>query len=216
MNNDAIIFDIDGTLWNASPASAKGWNIGLAKLGIDTKVTPEEIESVAGNPNETCVEILLPGLQKQYPELMDTLNDCESEVLTSDGGTFYDGAIDGVKKLAGSHKIFLVSNCQDWYMKLFLEFSGLQPVLAGFDCHGMSDAPKHEMLTKIKRDYSLHNPVYIGDTQGDETAASLAGMDFIHVSHGFGSSAKETINVDSFAELLDYFEGQKNVARSLT
>ena len=67
MNNDTIIFDVDGTLWNACPASAKGWNIGLAKLGINKKVTSEQIESVAGNPYEKCVEILLPGLQKQYP-----------------------------------------------------------------------------------------------------------------------------------------------------
>lgn len=106
MINDAIIFDVDGTLWNACPASAKGWNIGLAKLGIDKKITSEQIESVAGNPYEKCVEILLPELQTQYPNLLDTLNDCEIEVVKSDGGTFYDGVIDGVKTLASSHKIF--------------------------------------------------------------------------------------------------------------
>ncbi len=36
--HDALIFDIDGTLWNASPASAKGWTRGLAKLGIDRTI----------------------------------------------------------------------------------------------------------------------------------------------------------------------------------
>lgn len=211
MNNDTIIFDVDGTLWNACPVSAKGWNIGLAKLGIDKKVTSKQIESVAGNPYDKCVEILLPGLQKQYPNLLDTLNDCEIEVVKSDGGTFYDGVIDGIKTLASSHKIFLVSNCQDWYIKLFLEFSGLEPLLAGFDCHGMSGLPKHEMLTRIKSNHSLNNPVYIGDTEGDEAAANLAGMDFIHVSYGFGSSANKALNFDSFAALLDYFEGQKHI-----
>ncbi len=209
MNNDTIIFDIDGTLWNASPASAKGWNISLAKLGIDKNVTSKQIESVAGNPYEKCVEILLPGLQEQYPDLLETLNQCEMEVVKSEGGIFYAGVIDGIKKLAGTHKIFLVSNCQDWYMKIFLEFSGLEPILTGFDCHGMSGQPKHKMLTKIKSNYSLNNPVYVGDTEGDETAANLAGIDFIHVSYGFGSPAKEAINFDSFAELLDYFKGQK-------
>lgn len=211
MNNDTIIFDIDGTLWNASPASAKGWNIGLTKLGIDKKVTAKQQESVAGNPYEKCVEILLPGLQKQYPNLLETLNDCEIEVVKAEGGTFYDGVIDGMKTLASSHKIFLVSNCQDWYMKLFLEFSGLEPLLAGFDCHGMSGLPKHKMLTRIKSDYSLNNPVYVGDTEGDESAANLAGIDFIHVSYGFGSPPNEALNFDSFAALLDYFEGQKYI-----
>jgi len=209
MNNETIIFDIDGTLWNASPASAKGWNIGLAKLGIDKSVTPKQIESVAGNPYEKCVEILLPGLQEQYPNLLETFNQFEMEVVKSEGGVFYEGVIDGIKKLANTHKIFLVSNCQDWYMKLFLEFSGLEHILTGFDCHGMSRQPKHEMLTKIKNNYSLNNPVYVGDTKGDEAAANIAGMDFIHVLYGFGSPAKEVINFGSFAELLDYFEGQK-------
>ncbi len=49
---DALIFDIDGTLWNASAASAKGWNQGFAQLGIDRTVSAEEIERVAGQPFE--------------------------------------------------------------------------------------------------------------------------------------------------------------------
>lgn len=63
MNHDAIVFDIDGTLWNACSASAKGWNAGLAKLGIDKQVSPEHIERVAGYPFETCVDLILPGIR---------------------------------------------------------------------------------------------------------------------------------------------------------
>jgi phosphoglycolate phosphatase len=208
MNNDAIIFDIDGTLWDACPASTKGWNIGLVKLGIDKKFTSEQIESVAGNPYEKCVDILLPGFKGQYPKLLDTLNDCEIEVIKSDGGKFYNGVIEGLKTLASSYKIFLVSNCQEWYMKLFLKFSDIEPLLAGYDCHGMSGSPKNEMLAKIKSNYSLNNPVYVGDTKGDETAANLAGMEFINVSYGFGSPSKGSVSFDSFAALLDYFGGK--------
>ncbi|MBU1107324.1 MAG: HAD family hydrolase [Candidatus Riflebacteria bacterium] len=205
MNTDAIIFDIDGTLWNACSASAKGWNAGLASLGIDIQITTEQIESVAGNPYEKCVEILLPGLLAQYPTLLDTFNNYEFEaVVRSAGGTFYDGVIEGVNSLAGSHKIFLVSNCQDWYMKLFLQSSGLDSVLTGFDCHGMSGKPKSEMLSRIKNDYCLKAPIYVGDTAGDETAASLAGIDFIHVSYGFGSPSSNAVSLRSFAALLDY------------
>ena len=32
---DAVIFDIDGTLWDASKTSADGWNTGLKMLGIE-------------------------------------------------------------------------------------------------------------------------------------------------------------------------------------
>jgi phosphoglycolate phosphatase len=208
MRNDALIFDIDGTLWNACAASAKGWNLGLSKLGMDENITAEQIERVAGHPFEKCIELILPGLQDKLTDLLDILNDSEIEAVKSEGGVFYDGVIDGIKMLANSYNIFLVSNCQDWYMNVFLEFSGLETVIVDLDCHGMSGMPKHEMLSKMKRNYSLKNPVYIGDTDGDESAASLANMDFIHMSYGFGSTVKETVRFNTFTALVDYFERQ--------
>lgn len=205
--NDALIFDVDGTLWNACSASAKGWNIGLAKLGIDRHITAADVEGVAGQPYEACIDILFPGFQERYPTLLDTLSACEIDVIKSEGGRFYEGVIDGIQTLAHSYKIFLVSNCQEWYMELFLRFSGLEPVLTGLDCHGLSQLPKSEMLARLTAQHSLHCPVYIGDTQGDETAAHLAKMDFIHAAYGFGSPAHEARHFDSFAELVESFGG---------
>jgi phosphoglycolate phosphatase len=177
---DALIFDIDGTLWDASPACAKGWNRGLEKLGIDQRVSPAQIERVSGLPYEQCIDTLLPGLRTKFPDLFDKLNQFETEAVKSDGGEFFTGALEGIRHLAERYKIFLVSNCQEWYMGLFLNFSDLRPVLTGFDCHGLSGLPKNEMLSRIRDKHSLHNPVYIGDTDGDETAAKLADMAFIH------------------------------------
>ena len=201
-HNDALIFDIDGTLWNASPASAKGWNLGLVKLGIDRKVSSAQIEMVAGNPFEQCVDILLPGLRARYPELLDTLNDCESEVVKAEGGAFFDGVLEGITQLASAYKIFLVSNCQEWYLNLFLDFSGLRSVLAGFDCHGRAGLSKHDMLSRIKSNHALNNLVYIGDTASDERAAKEANIAFVYVSWGFGKPEGKPKTVNSFTELL--------------
>jgi phosphoglycolate phosphatase len=74
MYHDSLIFDVDGTLWNACKASAKGWNLALKELGINKTITPQQIESVAGNPFEQCIETLLPGLQQKYPQLLELLN----------------------------------------------------------------------------------------------------------------------------------------------
>ena len=202
---DALIFDIDGTLWNASPACARGWNLGLEKLGVDQKVTPEQIEKVPGHPYEQCIDILLPGLRAKIPELFDTLNRFETEAVKSEGGIFFDGVLEGIRQLADRHKIFLVSNCQEWYMDLFLDFSHLRPVLTGMDCHGLSGLPKNEMLSRTKDRHQLRCPGYIGDTNGDETAAKQAGMAFIHVAWGFGRPEGRPTTVNSFSELLGYF-----------
>lgn len=207
MDYDAIIFDIDGTLWNACAASSMGWNTGLSKLRINKSVTPKQIEGVAGHPFEDCIEILLPGLKDEYPQLLEILNDSEIEAVIFEGGVFYEGVIDGIKKLSRSNKIFLVSNCQDWYLKLFLEFSGLEDYLIDYDCNGVSGQHKNEMLSNIKSKYALKKPVYIGDTEGDEAACKIANIDFIHVTYGFGSSKNNIVNFDSFNSLVAYFEG---------
>jgi phosphoglycolate phosphatase len=206
---DAAIFDIDGTLWDASRTSAEGWNSGLAKLGIDRRISPSQIRSVTGNAYERCVEILLPGLQASCPELIQTLNDCEMAAIRSRGGEFFRGAVVAIRELSESLRVFLVSNCQEWYLDLFLGFSGLRPVLAGFDCHGISGLPKSAMLRKIKGAYLLNNPVYVGDTAVDQAAAKMAGIEFIHVSWGFGEPDGDVKTANSFAELMEYLRDEK-------
>jgi phosphoglycolate phosphatase len=206
MKYDAIIFDIDGTLWDACPTTAKAWNAGLAELGIGLKISADQVRSVAGNPYDKCLDIIFPGLRVKYPALRKTLEEYEMKAVESFGGEFYKGVIESIPKLACETRIFLVSNCLVWYLDLFFRFSGLKPILAGYDCNGMSGLPKNEMLARMIGDYSLHNPVYVGDTGGDETAAKLAGIDFIHASWGFGKPEGEAKTANSFAELLDYLK----------
>jgi len=206
MKKRPLIFDIDGTLWNACPASAKGWNIGLKKLGENTTITAKQIESVAGNPYEKCIEILLPRVQKKHPELANILNRTEIKEIKKEGGIFYDSVIKGIKKLSESHEIFLVSNCQDWYMEIFLKFSKLKPFITDYDCHGMSNLPKSKMLKNMVKKHSLKKPVYIGDTKGDEESANSAKMEFLHASYGFGKTKNKVKNFNSFTALLDYLE----------
>jgi phosphoglycolate phosphatase len=204
MKNEAIIFDIDGTLWNACAATAKGWNDGLEKLGIKNIIFPLQIESLAGKTQEEAVNILFPGLDGTYPNLVETLDICENDAIKTQGGMFYSGVLDGIKKLASHYKIFIVSNCTDWYMRAFLDFSKLAPVIGGFDCNGMSGLSKNEMLARMRKDFSLQNPVYVGDTASDEEATRLAGMDFVYVSYGFGKPKGNPKTFDSFAGLVDY------------
>ena len=206
--NNALIFDIDGTLWNACPSSAKGFNKGLETLGISKRISAEGVENVAGNPYEACIEILLPGFLRQYPTLLEVLSEFEEEVIKQDGGVFYDGAILGIQKLSKNFPIFIISNCQEWYLELFLNQSGLKPFLQDYDCFGRSQASKNTMIKNMTKKYSLKNPVYIGDTAGDEKACKLSKTDFIHVSYGFGKPENKCISFSSFRELFKYLKNR--------
>lgn len=203
--NDSIIFDIDGTLWNACPISALGWNYGLKKLGINRTVTAKDIEGVAGHPYSECIEILFPGLARQYPGLNDILEQNETKAIQKFGGVFYDGVTENVSKLAASYRLFIVSNCQEWYLRILLERSGFGSFIESYDCNGISGLPKGQMLARLKDQYSLKNSVYIGDTAGDQTATDIAGMEFIHAAYGFGTAQKPVRSFAAFSGIANYF-----------
>lgn len=204
-NNDALIFDIDGTLWDATSATTKAWNDGLKNEGIERKITSEQVKSVTGNPNEICIDLLLPGLKETHPQLLKVLDQAEQDIIRSEGGSFYEGVKEGVPLLSKSYKIFLVSNCQDWYLEQFLSFSGFRDAITDADCHGKSKETKEEMLKKMMKKHSFSNPIYIGDTSGDMDSARRASFEFIGVSYGFGQITSEKM-FDSFPSLLKYFK----------
>lgn len=203
--NDAIIFDLDGTLWNASASSAKGWNKGLEELNISKKITVEEIGKVTGKPYKECIEILFPDFKK-YPSLFKILDAGERKIVKNEGGILYDGVINGIKTLSKQIPLFIVSNCQTWYLKTFLKFSKLEKYIKDSDCCEMSNAPKSEMIANIKKKHSLRSPIYIGDTAGDQEAAKLAQVEFAYISYGFGEIKNKCLSFNNFHELVEYFK----------
>ena len=48
----------------------------------------------------------------------------------------------------------------------------------------------------------LRSPLYVGDTERDESAASEARVAFVHARYGFGNTRGEPPAVDSFDELV--------------
>lgn len=205
MRPDALIFDMDGTLWNATQATADGWNQGFEFLGIDKRLSAQEIQSVTGKPYELCVELLLSGYINQYPSLIEVLQKYEEEELKKQGGIFYECVIDGIKQLTREYKIFLVSNCQDWYLDIFFTFSKLKPFFKDFDCYGLSGLTKESMLKNMKTKHLSRTPLYIGDTAGDEEAAKAAGVVFCHAAYGFGAPTQSCLSFNSFQSLVNHF-----------
>jgi len=202
---DAVVFDLDGTLWDAAAASAYGWNLALEKMGVASRVAVEDIRSVSGMPFTRCVEVLLPELHPASAELLEALDRSERLGISKMAGVLYEGVADGLPRLAEVYGLFVVSNCPGWYLEEFLRVSGFEIYLSGYDCHGMSGKDKPEMLIDLRRRFSLVRPVYIGDTQADGRAAARAGMDFGLAGYGFGAIDGPRLSFDSFGELVGYF-----------
>lgn len=77
--------------------------------------------------------------------------------------------IEDLADLAAVIPLYLVRNCNDWYMEAFLDHSGTRHLFADAVCHGTTGLPKHENLRNLMARDGLQRGYYVGDTNGDRT-----------------------------------------------
>jgi phosphoglycolate phosphatase len=204
---DALIFDLDGTLWDAAAASTFGWNLALEERGLPHRVTADDIRSVSGRPFPECVSTLLPDLVPWPADLQEHLEARERTGIERISGDLYPGVSEGLRRLAARYPLFLVSNCPGWYLDEFFRRSGLRDCFTGWDCHGLSGIAKSGMLLNLAASHCLANAVYVGDTRGDQSSAEAAGMEFVFASYGFGAPEGEPLAFGEFEELVAHYLG---------
>jgi phosphoglycolate phosphatase len=199
---DALVFDLDGTLWDATAACLVGWNDALAALKLGKSLTIAELKRITGKPIGESIKILFPNEPKKSSELLDAITHFEKIALQNQGATLYDGLRETLEQLARGYDLYLVSNCREWYLELFWNFSKVKKYFQADDCYGKSGQNKAEMLKRLKEQYGLEKPAYIGDTAGDELAGRQAGYAFIHAAYGFGSPTRPEMVINSLPELV--------------
>lgn len=125
MKVESLIFDMDGTLWDSAANVAASWTEVLEKQkDIDRVVTESDIQSVMGLPmDEIAARLFSEVSPARQMEIMDACGDYENEYLRKHGGRLYDGVAETLEKLSGTHRLFIVSNCQSGYIEAFLPSS---------------------------------------------------------------------------------------------
>ena len=186
---DSIIFDLDGTLWDASVAIAQAFQV--AKNSVDyilNDVTLAQVQAVTGQPYEVVYQRLFPDLPAHKADEYRAL--CARHELAAaveHGGTPYPGLADTLRYLRGrGYRLFIVSNCQVGYVEAFFEHSQLSEFFEGHQCFGTKKLPKAENIREVVAQFGLRAPVYVGDTPGDLAASQGAGVPFIFATYGFG------------------------------
>lgn len=205
---DSLIFDMDGTLWDAVDTYVKIWNVTYRRLGIEASTTREQLLDCMGMTLDRIIDHIAPSTMDRQIFAM-TLRDVDKEILPRDGGILYDGVAESIQELAGHYKLFMVSNCGSDGLKMFLDFTGLRPWFTDTLTNGETHRPKEDnMLTLIQR-HGLKAPVYIGDTEGDCRSTHAAGLPFMHAAYGFGSAPDADFRANTFREIADFFLHQK-------
>ncbi|WP_187262930.1 HAD family hydrolase [Pontibacter beigongshangensis] len=206
-NTDSIIFDLDGTLWDATATVAKAWQAAVNRVDyVQDEVTQQKVQSITGMTYDAIYEKLYPYLStEQRNELKALCAKEELEHMNRYGGNLYKGLENTLRALKEKYRLFIVSNCQVGYIETFLAHSKLHDVVEDHQCYGTRSLPKAENIKEVIKRNNLAHPVYVGDTIGDYEASKGAGVPFIYASYGFGEVPGYDARIDSLPDLKKLF-----------
>ena len=108
MKFDSIIFDLDGTLWDATNVTAYGWNNALGKLQLsEFEVSATQVKEVCGLPNSECIERIFSKIAGVNLTELEKLLDIEEEAAFDNClAQLYPGNTEGIKILKESRRVF--------------------------------------------------------------------------------------------------------------
>lgn len=199
---NALIFDLDGTLWDSSRQCAGAWTLALSRTDAARNVTEDDMHRFMGKTMEQIADMLLPDVEKsRREELMQLCTDEEYSYLETHHGELYAGAEDTLKILRERYRLFIVSNSMDGYVQLFLRTLGLAEYFDDYEMWGRTMLPKGGNIKLVMERNGLTRAAYIGDTDGDREASELAGVPFIHAAYGFGKVTSAAAVLKSITEL---------------
>ncbi len=203
---DSLIFDMDGTLWDAVDTYASSWNLTFEKLTINRTINRNELMGLMGMEGKKLTRVLMPDFDddKAYSVYLD-VNETRRQILPTSGGNMYNGVTEGIKQLAAKYKIFILSNCAVGIIPLFISWAGIGDYVTDYIAYGENSMPKHHNMHLLMDKHKLINPVYIGDTQGDADETRMAGLPFIFVSYGFGKTGDYEHKFNDFPALTSYY-----------
>ena len=206
MNIDAVIFDVDGTLWDSTGLVAKAWNKAVAEFGIqDTQeITADILKREFGKPMNVIMDNLFPNESEETKaELLKLCCEYEHDILEeNEESILYPGVAETFEALAKTHKVCVISNCQSGYIELFLKKNHLEQFVTDKECYGDTLLSKGENIQLVLERNQIKNAIYVGDTVGDYNATVYAGIPFVFVKYGFGSVDNPYKTVDDIREVL--------------
>lgn len=199
---DSLIFDMDGTLWDAVPSYCKIWEYTLDEFGLgDIKVTREELDRLMGKPVDVLVDTIVTR-HVDRTRFLEALDANEDRLMPVLGGRLYPGVKETIIELAHDHKLFMVSNCSPKGAVNFMAYSGLTDCFTDSLTYGQTHVGKDVNIATLVSRYGLASPLYVGDTQGDADASHRAGVPIAWAAYGFGHVSDPDYIIKEFSNLI--------------
>jgi phosphoglycolate phosphatase len=203
---DSLIFDMDGTLWDAVDTYAHSWNVVFTDMGIDKVINRDVLAGMVGWEGKKVIDTLMPEFEpERRMQIYSEVNSRRHNLIRERGGILYPGVIDGLKLLAEKYPLFILSNCAKGIIRQFIDWAQIDDIITDEFAYGVNFMPKNHNIKLMMDKHGLKNPAYVGDTQGDGDQSRLAGIPFVFVSYGFGETNDYDLKFDNFPSLTNYF-----------
>lgn len=198
-----VIFDLDGTLWNSSRVVAESWNIAIKEDGYDMVLTSDDIMRGMGKTMDEIADSLFGDLpEKERYALARHCEAYENEYLADHSGDLFDGVEETLALLRDAGvKMAVVSNCQEGYVKAFLDSMDMWKYFCDYEEWGRTYLLKAGNIKLVMERNGEDKAVYVGDIQKDSDASHEAGIPCINAAYGFGEITDAEGVINSFDEL---------------
>lgn len=192
-----------GRIMDPWPIRKSADTVRVRELGLAREVTAQDVESVCGLVYRDCVAKLFPNLSEfELMKAISVFDRFEQQALRLQGGVLYPECQKVLEKLSRQLPLFLVSNCQHWYLENFFAHHPLEKFFQDVETHGRTGLSKAKNLRLLIERNRLSRPVYVGDTEGDYRACQESGIDFVFARYGFGDVESDMV-IDELSELQD-------------
>ena len=204
ISKKAILFDLDGTLWDALDTITEAWNKAMKEHNLKYSFSLETMKSFMGlTPKETApLAFKDVDLNKGLEYFVLCLNE-EIKYLRVHPGKLYEDEEEVLKELSKHYPLFIVSNSDKGYIEDYLNAYDFNKYFKDHVCAGDTDLEKWQNILYIKNKYQLEEIIYVGDTKKDLNESIKAGVKFIHASYGFGEIEEEVLKISKLRELPD-------------
>lgn len=200
----AVIFDLDGTLWDSTSPAAVVWqSVANKYAAVKERVTKERLKELYGLPLEEIAVRLFQSVPKEVAiQVMEECVKAQCPYLAQHGGILLGTIEETLRTLARTYQLFIVSNCKSGYIEAFLQAHQLADYFTDHECPGGTGLLKADNIRIVMQRNQVESAVYVGDTAGDGEAAHQAGLPFIYARYGFGEAVSYEYAIERFEQLI--------------
>ena len=208
----AVIFDVDGTIWDAVDRITEAFQeIADQFPDVTTRIDKETLCSYMGKTMDEFTKLFPELTKERATEVLDACCQNENVYLLKHPGVLYPGIVDVFETLSKKYELYIVSNCQEGYIEALLESCNLKKYFTDFENYGRTGKKKGRNIQILMERCDIDKAVYVGDTNLDYEATLEAGIPFVFAAYGMGATeynryvAKTPADIPDVIESMRYF-----------